>query len=499
MGGRRELSADEWLKILWRRRQMLLLPAVLGALLGLGVATVLPKQYTSHTTVLVEEPVVPDSYVKPVVSDDLNQRLASMQGQILSRTRLQSLVEHLHLYPRDAGKVPMEVLVERLRKSIKVSPVSIMPGTLTQSLPGFNVDVTFGDASLAQQICTAITSMFMDSNSRLRQEQSEDTTQFLAQQLVEAKAKLDEQDARLASFQRQHLGEQPEDANTNLTLLTGMSQQLEAATQGLNQAQQQKAFTQSMLNQQLAVSAALRTSDGRSAQSLEQQLDDLQKQLASLETRYTEDHPSVVRVKDSIARLQKKMRETPAQQEAVGNRPDPRGSAIESPQVQQLRAQLDQENLSIRQKEQEQARLQHQMSVLQGRIQLSPAVEQEYKFLTRDYQTALDFYNDLLKKQNNSQMATELERRQQGESFRVLDPPSLPQRPSFPDRRLFALGGLGLGLVLGAGLIQLAESRDKSLRTSRDVELYLKVPAFGVISSFRATTEPDVCDGRLVG
>jgi uncharacterized protein involved in exopolysaccharide biosynthesis len=126
-------------------------------------------------------------------------------------------------------------------------------------------------------------------------------------------------------------------------------------------------------------------------------------------------------------------------------------------------------------------------------------VEQEYKSITRDYQTALDFYNDLLKKQNNSQMATELERRQQGESFRVLDPPSLPQRPSFPDRRLFALGGLGLGLVLGAGLVQLAESQDKSLRNSRDVELYLKLPAVAVISSFRAPAEHEARGRRLAG
>ncbi|HYX67703.1 MAG TPA: Wzz/FepE/Etk N-terminal domain-containing protein [Terriglobales bacterium] len=499
MGIPRELTAADWLRILRRRRWRLILPAVLGAVLGVAVATVLPKQYTSHTTVLVEEPVVPDSYVKPVVSDDLNQRLAGMQGQILSRTRLQDLIQQLHLYPSDAGRIPVEVLVERLRKSIKVSPVSIMPGAPSQSLPGFNVDVTYGDAWLAQQICSRITTMFMDSNSRLRQEQSEDTTQFLAQQLTEAKAKLDEQDARLAAFQRQHLGEQPEDANTNLTLLTGLSQQLEAVTQGLNQAQQQKAFTQSLLSQQLAASAAQKTPDGRSAQTLQQQLDELQRQLATLEARYTENHPSVLRVKDAIARLQKKIREAPAQEEALGSRPDPRASAVESPQVQQLRAQIEQENLATRQKEQEQARLQHEMSVLQGRIQLSPAVEQEYKSITRDYQTALDFYNDLLKKQNNSQMATELERRQQGESFRVLDPPSLPQRPSFPDRRLFALGGLGLGLVLGAGLVQLAESQDKSLRNSRDVELYLKLPAVAVISSFRAPAEHEARGRRLAG
>jgi len=116
-------------------------------------------------------------------------------------------------------------------------------------------------------------------------------------------------------------------------------------------------------------------------------------------------------------------------------------------------------------------------------VQLSPMIQQEFKGLTRDHQTALDFYNDLLKKRNESEMATELERRQQGEQFRVLDPPSLPERPSFPNRPLFSLGGLGAGLTVGLGLAQLAESRDRSMRTKRDVELYLGVRPLVLIPS----------------
>src|SRR5216684_4262931 len=211
----RELTFEDYAAMLRRRRWLILIPALLGAIAGYALSWHLPKKYTSHTLILVEQPTVPDSYVKPVVSEGLNQRLASMQEQILSRTRLQHLVEQFGLSAKDAKRVPMEELVERLKKSIKVTPLSPMPGTRSAELPGFDVDVTLGEARLAQQICTEITSMFMEQNLRLRQQQAEDTTKFLAKQLDEAKGKLDEQDAKLAAFQIRYIGELPEDEHTN--------------------------------------------------------------------------------------------------------------------------------------------------------------------------------------------------------------------------------------------------------------------------------------------
>jgi uncharacterized protein involved in exopolysaccharide biosynthesis len=310
MSARRELNVEDYLSLLFRRRWLLIMLAILGAAGGYLLSLILPPQYTSHTMVLVEEPVVPDSYVKPVVNEDVNQRLASMQGQILSSTRLQHLVEQFRPY-EDSNRAPMEILIERLRKSIKVAPLNPMPGTLSRSLPGFTVDVTLGQARLAQQICTEITSMFMEQNINLRQRQAVDTTQFLARQLEEAKAKLDEQDAKLAAFQSRNIGALPEDEKTNLTLMTSMAPALEAVTQSLNQARQERAFEESLLNQQVA--ALKSSSNGQNPRTLEQQLIEMQNQLASLQRGgYTDKHPSVVRLKSEIAELQKQIQETAA-------------------------------------------------------------------------------------------------------------------------------------------------------------------------------------------
>jgi polysaccharide chain length determinant protein (PEP-CTERM system associated) len=474
----RQISVEEYLTLLLRRKWLLLTLAALGSAAGFLLAVVIPAQYTSHTMVLVEEPVVPDSYVKPVVSEDINQRLASMQGQILSRTRLQDLIEQFNPYKKDMGKVPMEVMIERLKKSIKVAPLNPMPGTLSRELPGFTVDVTLGDPQLAQKICAEISSMFRNQNIQQRQKQAEDTTEFLAKQLEEAKSKLDEQDAKLAAFQSKHMGALPEDEKTNLTLLAGMTPQLEAVTQSLNQARQDQTFTESLLNQQVAELKT--TSGGQSSKSLEQELKDMQNQLAELQRSYTDKHPRVIQLKRAIAQMEEKIAAMPLKDQSATQ-----NSSIavgETPEIQQLRAKLHQIDLNINQKAKEQEDLQRQIRILQGRMELSPVIQQEFKALTRDHETALNFYNDLLKKRNESQMATTLENQQQSEKFRVLDPPSMPERPSFPNSMLFTLGGLCAGLALGVGTVHLSEVRDKSIRTRQDVETYLGVQTLAVIS-----------------
>ena len=473
----RQLNVEDWIGILRRRKSQLILPAVLCSLAGFLISFAFPKRYTSHTRVLVEAPIVPDDIVKPVVSDDVNRRLASMQGEILSRTHLQGLIEQNHLYQKDWDREPMEDLVDRLRKSISVAPMAPTPGTLTDDVLGFNIDITLDNAKTAQSVCTQIASMFRNQNFQQREQQSEDTTQFLATQLGAAKARLDDQDAKLAAFQNQYLGAQPGDQQTNLAMLAGLTPQLEAVTQSLNEAQANKAFAESMLTQQLA---AMKSSNGGDPQSLQQQLNTLEAQLLTLRAKYTDKHPEVIKVKQEIADLQKKMQSpVPSQPKSVSA--DTLGA--DSPQIQQLRAQVNQAETAIAEKQKEQAQLQRQIKGIQGRIQLSPMVQEQYSKVTRDRQTALDFYNSLLKRRDDAQMATDLERRQESENFRVLDPPSLPQEPSFPNRQLFALGGLVAGLGLGLGLVRLAEIRDRSLRQPRDVEMLLGVPTLAVISS----------------
>jgi polysaccharide chain length determinant protein (PEP-CTERM system associated) len=446
--------------------------------LGILAAMVLPKKYMSQTMVLVEQPTVSPKLLEPVINEDLNRRLESMQQQILSRSRLEPVIDKLGLYQSDRGKVHMEDLVDRLRSTIKITPLEPMAGTQNRQLPGFYINVTFNNGQLAQQICTEITSMFLEENARKRTQQTGQTIDFFQQALDDAKKKLDDEDAKLAAFKQSHPYEMPDEENTNLQLLTGMNTQLESNTQSLSRAQQEKALTESLLAQQEAIfSQSSSTGTVVNPETLDQQLTTLQDQLVSLEARYTPEHPDVVKTQRAIAELKKRIADQQKNAAAApAADPAPKRNLVEPPQLQQLRARLRQEEINIADLTKAQAKIQADIRGLQGRVQASPVVEQQFKDLTRDYQTASENYNDLLKKRNTSELAGVLENKQESENFNIFDPPSLPTQPSFPNKLLFAGGGFGGGLAIGFAALFLIAFMDKSLHNERDVEAGLKLP-----------------------
>ena len=239
-----------------------------------------------------------------------------------------------------------------------------------------------------------------------------------------------------------------------------------------------------MLTQQVAAFQASQT--GHDPQTQEQQLSELQTQLAALQARYTDDYPDVIKAKNDIAALQKKISENnDAKAATIDKTPK---TSVESVPITQLRAQIHTYDQIIAEKTKEQDQIKEQIKLYQGRIQSSPVVEQQYKELTRGYQTALDSYNELLKNRDTSEMGAALERKQQGEQFVVLDPANLPTAPSFPNRPLFALGGLVGGLVLGIGLTLFLEMQDTSIRSERDVEFALRLPVLAMVPAIEVSS-----------
>ena len=459
------------------RKYWWIVPITVAGCLSIAMllTAVLPKKYTSKTVVLIDQPTVSADIVKPVVTEASNQRLASMQQEILSRTHLQPIIEKFGLYPEDRGTAHMDDLILRLHDAITVSPLEAMPGTQEHHMPGFQISVVFNNPELAQRICSEITTMFMEQNAKDIDDKSKSTTRFVSQHLNEAKQKLDEEDAKLADFKRRYIGSLPEQEQTNLSLLSGMNSQLEALTQALSRAQQDKDFNESLLNTQLANWKA--ASENGNPDSLEHQLAALEDLLTTLQSRYTPEHPDVIKTKSQIEEIKKQI--------AAGPQPDTftagSRSKKEPQQIQQLRERMRRDDLNYADLQKRQELLQSHINTLQARLQSSPAVEQEFKELTRNHQTALEFYNDLLRKEDQSEIAGDLNHQQEGEHFNVLDPPSMPLDPSFPKPLLFAGGGFGFGLLLGAGLIFLLAALDKSMHTILDVEYCLKLPVLAAV------------------
>ena len=507
MIGHRELDFDDYLAVLRRRLWTIVIPVLLGPVVGYLITLFLTADYTSTSLILIEQPKVPETYVKSVVTSDLVGRLATMQEQILSRTRLQPIIERYGLYRNEIRRgVPMEDVIDGMRKAIVVTPVELSEagmglqlspakrtggaGGKNQTVPGFSISFTAENARLAQQVCADLTSMFMEENLRQREQRAQGTTTFLRTQLQEAKRRLDEADAKLADFKSRNIGMLPDEQQTNLQVLSSLNTQLATVTEDLNRAHQEKTYAESMLSQQLEALKATQPG-GKEFQSetLQQQLTKLQDYLVSLQARYTDDHPDVIKTKADIAQLQKQIAEQSAQKATSADtkreKPDAKQAAAstEPTSVQQLRALIQEQDERIRQKTADQARIQQKIESYQARLHITPAVEQQFKDITRDYQTALLFYNSLLAKTDESEMSTDLERQQQGEQFRVLDSADLPGQPSFPLWWQFVLGGLGGGFAIGFAFALIQELRDKAIRDERDIELYLELPTLALVPS----------------
>jgi polysaccharide chain length determinant protein (PEP-CTERM system associated) len=469
--------------MLRRRWPICVYTASVGLVIGIALAFLLPKRYQSKTIVLVEQPSVSSTYIPAAISDDWNQRLASMQQQIMSRTRLSEVIQKLNLYPSETGSVPMDALVDRLMKAITVDPMEPMQGVTDRTLPGFNVTVTFQDPGHAQQICQEITSMFLEQNVRLHEEHAENTTEFLQQQLDEAKAKLDDQDSKLADFERKNLGSLPDEEQTNLNLLMGLNTQLEAVTQNVGRLQQEKAFDESMLAQQVAAWKQAQETHGQDPSTLQAEQQAAEAKLTALQAQYTDQYPDVVKAKEELDAINQKI--AAAQQAGpADSTATAKPTTMEPVQILQLRAQVQQASIAVGVALKQEQDLQGQIGSLQSRVRASPEVEEDYKEITRNYQTAQDFYNDLLKKENESAMATDLEHEQEGEQFRILDPPNLPSTASFPNPVLFSAGGFGAGLALGLAIIAMLLVQDSTLHSDRDVEAMLHVPAIAMIPQY---------------
>jgi polysaccharide chain length determinant protein (PEP-CTERM system associated) len=506
----RELGLDDYLAMVRRRLKIILIPALLAPVAGFLVSYGFAPKFTSVATVLVQGQQVPEGYVKPVVTEDITQRIASMQEQVLTRKGLLPMIERLGL--AKGGKSAEDVIGE-IQSNLSIAPIApqLAPGTVPSGgtkaskpkpgqpseVPGFTVSYTADNPKAAQQICAELTSMMLEQNLQAREQVAQSTTDFLARQVEEAKTGLDDQDTKLAEFKQQYLGQLPGDQDENLKLLGTLNSQLDATTQALNRGQQDRTYTQSLLDQQLA-SWKSSQSSGNNPQTLQQQLSTLQAQLTSLQSRYTDDYPDVVKVKADIAEVKRQLNEVNS---ATTKAPEAneKANSSEPPEIRQMRVQIHQYDDAIAQATREQKRLQDQIKLYQGRLALSPAVEEKYKQLTRDYDTAQKFYDDLLAKRNESQMQGDMESRQQGEQMRLLNPASLPDSPSFPNRPLFAGGGLGAGLAVGIALAMWLEFTDKSIRTEEDAIAVLDLPVMVSIPWVGADREERNLHGKVNG
>jgi polysaccharide chain length determinant protein (PEP-CTERM system associated) len=496
------VDVQRYLNVVRRRHVHFLLPVLVGWLVVWGVSWILPARYKSSTLILVEQPTMPRNYVEPNVSDDLQDRLQSISQQILSRTRLLLIIDKLHLYAGGSQQPSPDEKVELMRKDIDIELVRDNHG---EQITAFRIYYSAKDPHVAQQVTSELTDLFINENLKVRQQESKDTTQFISSQLENARANLAEQEAKVREFEGLHEGSLPSQQASNLQILAGLQAQLQNEQDAFNTAKQQRVYLQSLIAQYQGIRPAARNVDGTPTglTALEQQLDALKQRLAELSSHYTDRYPEIRSLKDQIAKTEKQRNALAAQLKNngnVGSSPndaaaggDDTDPAQAAPALQ-LQSQL-QANLSeITNREQSIASVKTKINDYQARLNAEPAVEQQLADLTRGYDQSKAGYDDLLKKKNDSEMATDMEQMQQGERFSMLDPPSLPIKPDYPNRLKFCGIGLGVGLTLGllvAGAFEVLDDRlysEKEIKDMLPVAIISEVPELLVPSDQRKKT-----------
>lgn len=480
-----------YIGIVHRRHMQFLIPLLVGWLLVWGASWLLPVRYKSGTLILVQQPTMPKDYVVPNVNDNLQDRLQSISQQILSRTRLMLIINQLNLYNDGHKKMSDEEKVARMRKDIDIE---LVRDTRENEITAFNIYYSALNPKVAQQVTGELSKLFINANLEVRQQESEGTTKFLEGQLENARQSLAEQESKIRAFKGEHIGELPSQQASNLQILSGLQSQLVNEQDALNTAHQQKVYLQTLINQYRSFQSTGKNSDGSPArlQTVEQQLDKLKAQLAELSSHYTDSYPDIRNLKIEIAKMEKIRSDLIAD---ISNRSKENcpideasvlhnaGDLTQNSSLLQLQSQLQANQSEIKNREQSVASLKAKIGDYQSRLNQEPVTEQQMADLTRGYDQSKANFDDLLKKKNQSQMATSMELLQQGERFSVLDPPSLPLKPDFPNRTKFCVMGVGLGLIFGivvAGAFEFMDDRmysDKEIKKMLPALMIAEIPA----------------------
>jgi succinoglycan biosynthesis transport protein ExoP len=465
---------DLYWRIAVRRRWWILIPFVLGWAAVLGASWIIPPKYRSESMILVQQQQVPEQYVVPNVTMDLAARMNSLTEQIMSRTRLLAIVDKFNLYPSVKATGDPDQIAAALRKDISIDLQTSSDARRGPQLTAFKLSYINKNPQLAQQVTSELTSLFIDTSIKHSTEASQQTTDFLQRQLEIARQDLDEQETKLKQFKSQYLGELPEQLQSNLQILTGLQSRLQAATDRLNSAEQQRVYLESLRAQYKSASSQANADVPVTPDTVDKQLEQLHQQLAELQSKYTDKHPDVIRVKGQIKAaeaLKSRMEKEMANQAA-----SPRDQKLSPSQLQaqaplmQVESQLKSTELEISNDRADVKNINSEIAQYQSRLNLTPVREQQLAGIIRDHDQSQKNYDDLLKKSQQSELATSLESRQQGEQFKLIDPPSLPLKPYFPDRMKMAIAGIAIGFALGIIIAGIVEFVDLHIYTDRQVK-----------------------------
>ncbi|UCH21532.1 MAG: chain-length determining protein [Deltaproteobacteria bacterium] len=471
------MTLNDYVLILKRRKWSLILPALIIFAISAMIAVALPPVYKSTSTILIEEQEIPADFVMATVTSFVEQRLQSIHQRIMSTTRLIDIINRFNLYSDLKGKLTSEQIVEKMRKSIKLETISaevVDRRTGRPSAATVAFTLTYegkGIPDKVQRVANVLASLFLEENLRVRERQTKETSQFLEDEMKKLKAQLDDIEGKIATYKAMHINELPEVFQVNMQSLNNTERNIERLNQQLQSFKEREGYLQT----QLASITPLEkmTEDKRRLRAL-------RVQLANLETRFTDEYPDVIKTKEEIEKLEKRIKDFDKTTESTGSLPDNPAYITLASQLASTQAELDSVKKQI-------INLSTKADEYRRRIEATPKVEETYKALAIERNNTQAKYDDLVRKFMEAKVAHGLEKEQKGERFTIIDPARLPEKPYKPNRLAIMMIGLVLGVAAGVAVASIKEFTDSSVRSS---DMLSAVTSFPVLAGIPEITTP---------
>ena len=454
--------------LVMKRRWIVMIPFCLAMIVGIGLSVKLPRIYEASTLILIQPQRVPENYVQSIVSTDTSERISTLSQQVLSRTNLEKLIGEFKLFHEiEYSNMYIEDKLKNLRQRISIDVSRDRRGN-----DAFTISFQDRDPETVMSVTNALAAYFIDENLRIREAQAVGTSDFLDAEMQNMKSRLEMVESQLKDYRESYMGELPEQLDSNLRILDRLQEHLGESQQRLADAKIRLVALQNDAAQSRNQPTTVII--GTESQPETNDLDQMRAQLETLLSRYTARHPDVVRLKARIAESEKQaeLLSRSKSASATDGSPAQLPAATLTPQY---RAQQNEITQEMQRLELDIADTKRQIGIYQGRVENTPKREQELLSLRRDYQNIQTSYDSLLARKLEAEIAVNMERKQKGEQFRILDEAKLPQKPVKPNMQKLFIMVVGAGLAIGGGIIFLLEYFDNTLKRPDDIESGLKL------------------------
>jgi polysaccharide chain length determinant protein (PEP-CTERM system associated) len=493
------LDISKYINIALKRKWLIIITFLVSVLGGMTYLLVTPRIYEAQTLILVQAQRVPEEFVRSIVSTTIDDRLKTISQQVTSRTNLEKIISEYDLYTSSGNDMLIDKKVEILRQMISID-VSSDKGRRDSETNAFTIRFQGDDPKKVMEVTNALASNFITENLKIREAQALGTSDFITDELGTIEKQLKEKEEELKQYREKYMGGLPDQLQTNLSILEGLRQELDQYNSNLRDAENRRDAIIRDIN--LAEEATVTRSDGSPGQKAGgmNDLTSLKKELEILRSRYKEKHPDIVRLKEMIESLEEKKTK---EKQAYGDSTD--GATIGAVNADQtLKRQLEEVGLNISHLKIEIEKARSQMAWYQKKVEETPKREQELIELNRDYENLSENYKSLRNRQIEASIAVSMEKKQQGEQFRIIDPAKIPGHPIKPDYQKIILLTLLLGLGLGGGVAYLFEMMDTSYKTPEEARDDLKIPVLASIpllvteKEIRIKNKKEILTGVLV-